>query len=114
MRHYEIIFVSDPNFEDQIEEIQSKFESIVAENKKLIHRKEALKIRNFAYQIQKKKKGHFFLYNIEMDTSKVKEITDWFLINDAILRHIIIKRDTAITEASILAKQLTKTMDYKK
>ena len=104
MRHYEILFVSDPNFEDQIDEIQNKFESLLEEDKNLIHRKEDLKIRNFAYPIQKKKKGHFFLYNVEMNSTKVKDITDWFLINDAILRHLIIKRDTAITEASILAQ----------
>jgi small subunit ribosomal protein S6 len=44
------------------------------------------------------------MMNIECDGKVLEEIVDAFRFSDAVLRHLVIKMDHAVTEASPMAK----------
>ena len=44
------------------------------------------------------------MLNIECDGATLAELENTFRFNDAIIRHLVIRRDDAVTEASPLVK----------
>ena len=58
-----------------------------------------------AYPIQKVHKAHYVLMNIECDQETLEELEHGFKFNDAVLRHLTIKRDDAVTTASPMMKE---------
>jgi len=55
-----------------------------------------------AYPINKLHKAHYVLINVEIDNEALFELKDAFRFNDAVLRDLIIVRDTAETESSVM------------
>jgi small subunit ribosomal protein S6 len=70
----------------------------------VIHREEDWGRRQLAHSISKVHKAHYLLLNIECGQDTLNELTGAFRFNDAVLRHLVIKRTEAITEASHMAK----------
>ncbi|HRP87011.1 MAG TPA: 30S ribosomal protein S6, partial [Gammaproteobacteria bacterium] len=69
-----------------------------------IHRQEDWGRRQLAFPIQKVHKAHYVLLNIECSKATLDELTGAFRFNDAVLRHLVIARDEAVTEPSPMAK----------
>jgi len=69
-----------------------------------IHREEDWGRRQLAHSIQKLHKAHYLLFNLECDKAALDELTGAFRFSDAVLRYLVIKRDNAITEPSVMAK----------
>ena len=44
------------------------------------------------------------MFNIEADQGVLNELVETFRFNDAILRHLVIRRDEAVTEQSLIMK----------
>ncbi|MEE2870701.1 MAG: 30S ribosomal protein S6, partial [Pseudomonadota bacterium] len=49
-------------------------------------------------------KAHYVMLNIECDGETLAELENTFRFNDAVIRHLVIRRDNAVTEPSPLAK----------
>jgi small subunit ribosomal protein S6 len=69
-----------------------------------IHRQEDWGRRQLAHSIAKVHKAHYLLLNIECDKPTLDELVGAFRFSDAVLRHLVISRDEAITEPSLMAK----------
>lgn len=105
MRHYEIMFLVHPDQSEQVPAMIERYESTITKSNGVIHRKEDIGRRQLAYPINEVHKAHYVLLNIECDQDVLNELTDTFKFNDAILRHLIIKRKSAITTDSALMKK---------
>ena len=104
MRHYEIVFLVHPDQSEQVPAMIDRYKSLVESNGGKVHRLEDWGRRQLAYSINKIHKAHYVLMNVECDQAVRDEIETAFRFNDAVLRNLIIKRDEAITDVSILAK----------
>ncbi|MBS0351092.1 MAG: 30S ribosomal protein S6, partial [Proteobacteria bacterium] len=82
-----------------------RYQSMIKTSKGQIHRLEDWGRRQLAYPINKVRKAHYILMNVECNTSVIKELENAFRYNDAILRNLIIRRDRAITEPSSILKE---------
>jgi len=80
------------------------YKSLVESNGGKVHRLEDWGRRQLAYSINKIHKAHYVLMNVECDQAVRDEIETAFRFNDAVLRNLIIKRDEAVTDMSVLAK----------
>jgi small subunit ribosomal protein S6 len=69
-----------------------------------MHRLEDWGRRQLAFPIAKMHKAHYALMNIECDQATLNELVSMFRFNDAVLRHLVVRRDAAITEPSPLIK----------
>ncbi|MBS94353.1 MAG: 30S ribosomal protein S6 [Chromatiales bacterium] len=104
MRHYEVVFLVHPDQSEQVPAMVERYQGMITSSGGQVHRFEDWGRRQLAHIINKVHKAHYVLLNIECDQSVLDELLSAFKFNDAILRHLVIRRDEAITEASALAK----------
>lgn len=104
MRHYEIVFLVHPDQSEQVPAMVERYRSIIEGSGGKVHREEDWGRRQLAYPINKVHKAHYVLLNVECSQEALAELEGAFRFNDAVLRHLTIRRDEAITEASPLLK----------
>lgn len=104
MRHYEVVFLVHPDQSEQVPAMIERYRSVITNEGGQIHRLEDWGRRQLAYPIQKLHKAHYVLMNIECNDLALEELQGIFRFNDAILRHMAIQKDEAVTEASVLMK----------
>lgn len=104
MRHYEVVVMVHPDQSDQVQAMVERYKAMFAADGGTIHRFEDWGRRQLAYTIEGLHKAHYFLMNIECSQAALQELEDAFRFNDAVMRRLIIRRDEAITEPSLLFK----------
>lgn len=104
MRHYEIVFLTHPDQSDQVPAMVERYRSIVEGADGKVHRFEDWGRRQLAYPINKVHKAHYVLMNIECNQETLDELVSAFRFNDAVIRHLVLGREEAVSEASPLAK----------
>jgi small subunit ribosomal protein S6 len=105
MRHYEIVFIVHPDQSEQVPAMVERYKGMVSNNGGNVHRLEDWGRRQLTYPIQKIHKAHYVLMNIECDQKTLDEIEDAFKFNDAVLRHLTVKMERAVTEPSAMMKE---------
>lgn len=104
MRHYEIVFMVHPDQSEQVPAMIERYRALIEADGKF-HRLEDWGRRQLAYPIDKIYKAHYVLMNIETTAETLAELTSAFKFNDAVIRNMVISRDEAVTEQSLLAKR---------
>ena len=104
MRHYEICFLVHPDQSEQVPAMLDRYRNLIEEKGGSIHRLEDWGRRQLAYPVIKLHKAHYVLMNIECDSETLEELEAVFRFNDAVLRHMTIRRQEAITEQSEMLK----------
>jgi small subunit ribosomal protein S6 len=104
MRHYEICFLVHPDQSEQVPAMLERYRNMIEEKNGSIHRLEDWGRRQLAYPIAKLHKAHYVLMNIECDSDTLSELEGAFKFNDAVLRHLTIRRQAAVVEQSEMLK----------
>ena len=105
MRHYEIVFIVHSDQSEQVPAMIERYKGMVLGREGKMHRLEDWGRRQLAYPIQKIHKAHYVLMNIECDRETLEELEHAFKFNDAVLRHLTVKMDRAVVEASPMMKE---------
>ena len=104
MRHYEVVFMVHPDQSEQVPAMIERYKALIEGDNGTIHRLEDWGRRQLAYSIDNLVKAHYVLLNIECTQKALTELVDGFRFNDAVLRHMVIARDEAVTEQSLIMK----------
>ena len=104
MRHYEVVFLVHPDQSEQVPAMIERYTSMVETGNGKVHRLEDWGRRQLAYPINNLVKAHYVMFNIEADQAVLNELVETFRFNDAILRHLVVRRDEAVTEQSLIMK----------
>ena len=104
MRHYEIVFMVHPDQSEQVPAMIERYRALIEGDAGQIHRLEDWGRRQLAYPIENLVKAHYVLMNVECNQKVLTELTDSFRFNDAVLRNLVISREAADTEASLILK----------
>ena len=94
MNKYEIMFIvkADVSEEDEKNTVKA-FEKVLTDmGAKIINSKD-LGQKKLAYEIKKQVRGYYHLLNVECDSKAVKEFDRKALIDEKILRQLIIKEE---------------------
>jgi small subunit ribosomal protein S6 len=105
MRHYEIVFIVHPDQSEQVPGMIDRYRQTVTGRSGKIHRLEDWGRRQLAYPIAKIHKAHYVLMNVECDAETLGELDHAFKFNDAVLRHLVVKMDDAVTAPSPMMKE---------
>ncbi|HQZ87850.1 MAG TPA: 30S ribosomal protein S6 [Gammaproteobacteria bacterium] len=105
MRHYEVVFMVHPDQSEQVPAMLERYRVGIETKGGKIHRVEDWGRRQLAYPINKLHKAHYILLNVECGQESLNELTNSFRFNDAVIRHLVILEDEAITEPSVLMKE---------
>ena len=103
MRHYEIVFLVHPDQSEQVPAMVERYQGMVTGSGGAVHRTEDWGRRQLAHPINKVHKAHYVLLNVECDDKVIDEIKGAFRFNDAVLRHLVLSRKDAVSEASPMA-----------
>ncbi|WP_100657765.1 30S ribosomal protein S6 [Alteromonas flava] len=105
MRHYEIVFMVHPDQSEQVPAMIEKYSTILKQDGGQIHRLEDWGRRQLAYPIEKLHKAHYVLINAEATAEAVEELETAFRFNDIVLRNLVMRTKSAVTEASPMMKE---------
>jgi small subunit ribosomal protein S6 len=106
MPFYECVFIVRQDIPAaDVDKMADKFSDLISSNGGKITKRENWGLRNLAYRIQKNRKGHYVLLEMDTPFEAVKELERQMGISEDILRFMTIKLDKLSEGPSaILAK----------
>ena len=110
MNKYEVVIILNPNLSTKVDSFLKEFTSLLSDNSFNIIKTEDVGRRQLAYSINNHNKGHYLLFNIEGDPSKLIDIENKIKYDESIIRHIFI----AVKDHSGEDSQLLKDSKNKK
>ena len=105
MAFYESVIIIRPELSSsQVDNIISNLDEVLNSQSGEIKKKEYWGLRTLAYKIKKNKKGHYFMINIECNSTAIFELERQMKINEDIIRFLSPKIPEIDPEPSIIAK----------
>ena len=112
MKKYEAVIILNPNLSSKVNNFVKDFEKLLKNNSFNIQKKEDVGRRQLAYSINNHNKGHYLLFNIEGDASKLIEIENKIKYDESIIRHIFIAvKDHSGEDSELLKDSKNKKND---
>ena len=105
MRHYEMVLIVHPDQSEQVPAMVDRYRQLITGRKGTVHRYEDWGRRQLAFPIQKLHKAHYVMMNIECDQETLDELEHGFKFNDAVLRHLTVSMDAAVTAPSPMMRE---------
>jgi len=90
MKKYEAVIILNPNLSTKVDEFKKDFEKLLTDNSFKVVKTEDVGRRQLAYSIANHNKGHYLLFNLEGDPSKLLEIETKIKYNESIIRHLFL------------------------
>lgn len=103
MKHYELMYITDPSSEEGIDEVKQKIEGIVTGRGGTVESFEKIGKKRLAYPIAKCQYGFYFLVNLSGDGRIVQAMDYYLRLSPIVLRHLIL----AFTEKVLNLRALT-------
>ena len=109
MKKYEAVIILNPNLSTKVDEFKKDFEKLLADNSFKIVKTEDVGRRQLAYSIANHNKGHYLLFNLEGDPSKLLEIETKIKYNESIIRHLfLVVKEHSGEDSSLLIESKNK------
>jgi len=89
MRHYELVVIF-PLEEDQHKAGREKLLTDLGNNGVEIDKTEELGDKDLAYEVKKKKRGKYVLFNIRSDPAKIANLDRIFKLNSNLLKYLFV------------------------
>ena len=102
MNKYEAVIILNPNLSTKVDDFLKDFDKLLKDNSFSIVKTEDIGRRQLAYSINNHNKGHYIIFNLEGDPSKLLEIETKIKYNESIIRHIILVVTSHSEEESVL------------
>ena len=100
---YENVFIARQDISGaQVDALADQFTQLIAEQGGEIKKRENWGLRNLAYRMNKNRKGHYVLFNIDAPPAAVLEMERNMRINEDVLRYLTIRVDVLDPEASVM------------
>ena len=90
MKKYEAVIILNPNLSSKVDEFKKDFDKLLTDNSFNILKTEDVGRRQLAYSIANHNKGHYTLFNLEGDPSKLLEIETKIKYNESIIIHLFL------------------------
>ena len=106
MSYYESILIARQELGDkEIEKIIDNLTNVLKKNKAIVVSTELWGLRPLAYKIEKNKKGHYVMLQIEGDGESIREFERNMRIDENIIRYLSFKIDKVSENPSIMMKK---------
>src|SRR5437764_8099313 len=91
---YENVFIARQDISGaQVDALADTFTQLVAEQGGEIKKREYWGLRNLAYRMNKNRKGHYMLFNIDAPAAAIAELERTMRINEDVLRYLTLRVD---------------------
>ncbi|QGS51389.1 30S ribosomal protein S6 [Spiroplasma tabanidicola] len=106
IRKYEVMYIIDQDASD-VKGVQKKLNDVLVANGGKILESEEWGLKDFAYEINKKKKGHYFVLIVETQSDNIEEFRRISRIDKSVVRELII--NTENEKKYVQSTKLSKT-----
>jgi small subunit ribosomal protein S6 len=90
MKKYEAVIILNPNLSSKADDFIKDFKKLLEANTFKISKQEDVGRRQLSYSINNHNKGHYLLFNIQGDPSKLIEIENKIKYDESIIRHLFV------------------------
>ncbi|MFZ2007892.1 MAG: 30S ribosomal protein S6 [Stellaceae bacterium] len=91
---YENVFIARQDISGaQVDTLADQFTQLISEQGGEIKKRENWGLRNLAYRMNKNRKGHYVLFNIDAPAPAIAELERTMRINEDVLRYLTIRVD---------------------
>jgi small subunit ribosomal protein S6 len=106
MRHYETIYILDPNLTlEDCKEVIKKYNDLVEKQKGTIIKVEGWGNQKFAYAVKKFDKGSYFLMNYCGDPGVTSELERDLKLDDRVLKYQTVKLGDKVDPEALIRKE---------
>ncbi len=99
-RQYELVYIVTPDASEQdVTELHTQIESIIERFKGTLDKTENWGRRRLAYEIGKHREGTYVVETITGSGELMKEIDRRLRVNDAVIRHLVVRVDEELRVA---------------
>ena len=106
MPMYEHVFLARQDLSQaQVDALAQTATEIVEQNEGKVTKTETWGLRNLAYKIEKNRKAHFVLLNIEAPAGVVAELERQTSINEDIIRYLTVRVDELESGPSVMMRK---------
>jgi len=93
-RTYEVMYIIDPETEaEKIGKLNDAVGKLIKKQGGEVVRMDDIGMRDLAYPIQKKKEGHYVLFEVNGSGQEIAELERRMRVNDMIMRYITVRVD---------------------
>ena len=97
MRHYEIMFIVNPNAaEEEIDKINTQVDGIVTSGGGTVDKIEKMGKRRLAYEVDRHREGYYVLFVITANGDIIKECERRLRVMDAVIKYITVRTDEEV------------------
>jgi len=94
MRSYEIMFIVNPNAqEEEIDKINGQLEAIITSGGGSIEKIEKMGKRRLAYEVDKHREGYYVLFVISANGDIIRECERRLRVMDAVIKYLTVRTD---------------------
>ena len=112
MKKYEAVIILNPNLSTKVDSFLKEFTSLLSGSTFKIIKTEDVGRRQLAYSINNHNKGHYLLFNIEGDPSKLIDIENKIKYDESIIRHLFVSvKEHDGDESYLFAESKSKKKD---
>jgi small subunit ribosomal protein S6 len=91
---YENVFIARQDISGaQVDQLADAFTQLIAEQGGEVKKREYWGLRNLAYRMNKNRKGHYVLFNIDGPAAAIAELERTMRINEDVLRYLTLRVD---------------------
>jgi small subunit ribosomal protein S6 len=91
---YENVFIARQDISGaQVDALADTFTQLVAEQGGEVKKREYWGLRNLAFRMNKNRKGHYMLFNIDAPAAAIAELERTMRINEDVLRYLTLRVD---------------------
>src|SRR5438445_13438983 len=91
---YENVFIARQDISGaQVDALADTFTQLIADQGGEVKKREYWGLRNLAYRMNKNRKGHYVLFNIDAPSAAVTEMERTMRINEDVLRYLTVRAD---------------------
>ena len=106
MALYEHVFLARQDLSQaQVDQLAATATEIVEKNEGKVTKTETWGLKNLAYKIDRNRKAHFVLLNIDAPTSVVAELERQTRINEDVIRYMTIRMDELEEGPSVMMRK---------
>jgi len=103
MPYYETVFIARQDLTDaQVKEITEGFSKIITNEGGKVHKTEFWGLKSFAYRINKARKGHYVLLELETEAPALHEVERLMRLHEDVVRFQSIREDELSEGPSIM------------
>ncbi len=104
VRHYEVTFIAEPNFDDErVNALVGKYGEFIEKNGGEVTKVERMGKKRLAYPIEKRQYGYYIYTEIKMPGDAVAPLKRWFALSEDVFRHMTVR----MSDRDIRMKALT-------